>query len=151
MITRPLDLASKLRPEPRNLDALFYVNAGLLILFFSLFGSRFVLAPGLGVNFRLPTIAGAAANAKAATHMITVVNSGQILTTDGLRKIEELEPWLKKQARGTKEPLLLVRGSVDVPIAVLAEIASAANKAGFQTLVAAGDVSEPSEKNRGGR
>ena len=48
MITRPLDLASKLRPEPRNFDWLFFVNAGLLVLFFVLFGSRFVLAPGEG-------------------------------------------------------------------------------------------------------
>ena len=32
MITRPLDLASKLRPEPRNFDWLFFVNAGLLSL-----------------------------------------------------------------------------------------------------------------------
>ena len=31
MITRPLDLASKMRPEPRNFDWLFYVNAGLLV------------------------------------------------------------------------------------------------------------------------
>ena len=54
MITRPLDLASKLRPEPRSLDALFYVNVGVLALFFTMLGSRFVLAPGLGVDFQLP-------------------------------------------------------------------------------------------------
>ena len=54
MITRPLDLASKLRTEQRSLDALFWVNVGILVLFFTLFGSRFVLAAGLGVNFSLP-------------------------------------------------------------------------------------------------
>ena len=67
MITRPLDLASKLRPPPRNLDMLFLVNGGLLVLFFMLFGSRFVLSPGLGVDFRLPVMAGALANATATT------------------------------------------------------------------------------------
>ena len=32
MITRPLDIAAKLRPEPRNFDFLFFVNGGLLVL-----------------------------------------------------------------------------------------------------------------------
>lgn len=49
MITRPLDLASRLRPPPRGLDWLFVMNVALVALFFSLFGSRFVLAPGLGL------------------------------------------------------------------------------------------------------
>ena len=53
MITRPLDLAAKMRAEPRSFDALFYVNVGVLALFFLVFGSRFVLAPGLGVDFKL--------------------------------------------------------------------------------------------------
>lgn len=59
MIVRPLDLASRLRPEPRDFDALFYVNAGMLALFFSLFGSRFVIAPGLELDFQVPVVAGA--------------------------------------------------------------------------------------------
>jgi biopolymer transport protein ExbD len=32
MITRPLDLASKLRPEPRNFDFLFLINGGLILI-----------------------------------------------------------------------------------------------------------------------
>ena len=63
MITHPLDLASRLRPPPRSFDALFLVNGGLIILFFFLFGSRFVLAPGLGVGFQLPEMAAAGAGA----------------------------------------------------------------------------------------
>jgi len=83
MITRPLDLASKLRKAPQNFDALFYVNAGLLVLFFTLFGSRFVLAPGFGVDFRLPVVEGANAGARSPTHVINVARSGNILTNDG--------------------------------------------------------------------
>jgi biopolymer transport protein ExbD len=148
MITRPLDLASKLRPEPRNLDWLFFVNAGFLVLFFVLFGSRFVLAPGLGVDFRLPTIAGADAGARAPTHVVSVVNSGQIYTSDGLRKLNELKDWLAQNAKGTRAPLLLVRGSAGVPMSVLADISSAAAATGFDVLWAA---SEPEMGERGGR
>ncbi len=149
MITRPLDLSSRLRPEPRNLDWLFFVNAGLLVLFFALFGSRFVLAPGLALNFRLPVVEGANANAKAATHVISVVDSERVLASDGPRKLRDLKDWLERQAKTTKSPLLLVRGSADVPISVLADIASAATAAGFEVLLAA---SEPaSDAKAGGR
>lgn len=150
MITRPLDLAARLRPEPRSFDFLFYVNAGLLGLFFALFGSRFVLAPGVGVDFRLPTVAGANANAIRATQVITVMSSGQIFTEHGPRRIEELDEWLARQAKGSGEPRLLVRGDADVPTSVLAAIVSAAKKAGFIEVVwAAGDPWDGN--NQGGR
>ena len=89
MITRPLDLAAKLRAQPRNLDALFYVNVGMLVLFFFVFGSRFVLAPGLGVDFELPKLPGAVSNAVTTTSTISVKNSGQIFA-DGLLSLPQL-------------------------------------------------------------
>src|SRR6266498_2259695 len=125
MITRPLDLSSKLRPEPRNFDWLFFVNAGLLVLFFSVFGSRFVLAPGISVDFRLPTVAGAESNASRTTHTIDVSSSGQILTEDGQRTMAELKEWLRVQATATRSPALLVRAdSGKVPLSVAVEISS---------------------------
>ena len=138
MITRPLDLSAKLRPEPRSFDWLFFVNAGLLVLFFSLFASRFVLAPGISVNFRLPTAVGAEASARRVTHMIDVSSSGQILTEDGTRTMAELKEWLRVQALATKSPVLLVRADTEkVPLAVLTEIYSAANPVGFEVQLAA--------------
>lgn len=139
MITRPLDLSSRLRPPPRGIDWLCFVNVGLLALFFALFGSRFVLAPGLGVDFRLPAVAGANANARLATHVISVINSGLIITHDGLSKMSELGGWLKAQAAKTEAPLLLVRAGADVPTSVLADVASAARGAGFEMIWAAGE------------
>src|SRR4051812_50199863 len=61
MITRPLELESRLSPPPRDLDFFAWVNVGLIALFFTLLGSRFVLAPGLLVgsaDFRLPATQG---------------------------------------------------------------------------------------------
>jgi hypothetical protein len=82
MIARPLDLASRLRPPPQGMGTLHYVNVGLLVVFFGAFGSRFVLAPGLGVDFQLPQLAGAQAGAAQATDVISVLRSGQILTSE---------------------------------------------------------------------
>jgi len=130
MITRPLDLAARLRPTPRNFDALSYVNVGLLALFFLVFGSRFVLAPGLGVDFKLPEMPGAMAGAVTTTSTISVKNSGQIFA-DGLLSLAQLREWLKSQAQKTKHPSLLVRMSAGVPVSVQNEIVSAAREAGF--------------------
>ena len=128
------DLAAKLRPAPRNFDALFLVNAGLVALFFSLFGSRFVLAPGLGVNFSLPQVTGARAGATRATHHITVTQSGLIFLNDGPADLRRLREWLNKEATKPGPHSLLVKASVGVSTGDQAEIASAAAEAGFTIL-----------------
>ena len=64
MITRPLELETRLSPPPRDLDFVAWVNVGVIVLFFSLLGSSFVLPPGqlFGVDGQnamvLPHIAG---------------------------------------------------------------------------------------------
>jgi len=148
MITRPLDLAARLRPEPRNFDAWFYVNAGLLAVFFLVFGSRFVLAPGLEVDFRLPASPGARAGALAATRYITVKNSGQIFGNDGLMNIAQLTAWLKREADKTPQPTLLVKASDGVTNEELLQIFSAARAAGFRPIWAAEEPAGPAGADR---
>ena len=134
MIARPLDLASRLRPEPRNFDWLFYVNGGLIGLFFALFGSQFVLAPGMSIDF-LPKAAGASVNAKPTTHAITVLASGLILTSDGPRTPEQLEVSFRSMAKTVKNPVLLVKGEGAVSANVIVKITAQARNAGFQELI----------------
>jgi biopolymer transport protein ExbD len=131
MITHPLDLASRLRPPPRNFDALFLVNGALLVLFFFLFGSRFVLAPGLGVNFRLPEMAGAVDGAARATVVISVPSSNMVLVEDGMLNYAQLGGWLKKRARDEKGLALLVRANRSVPLEDVGAISAMAAQAGF--------------------
>lgn len=137
MIARPLDLASKLRPAPRDLDFLFFVNGGLIVLFFLLFGSRFVLAPGLGVNFQTPQVPGARSGAAQTTHRITVKSNGVIYVDDGPADPERLGKWLNDEAKKMRdasprrEPSLLIIASKDVPNGKIVEIATAAQAAGF--------------------
>jgi biopolymer transport protein ExbD len=153
MITRPLDLASRLRPEPRNLDWVFFVNTGLLVLFFSLFGSRFVLAPGLGVD--LPQLSGVRGGVAQPTHYISVTRAGLIFSDAGPVTMEKLKSWLTDEgekwrlAEGTAKvrPALLVRAHKEVQMGTLAEIANAAGLAGFAVAWAA----EDSANGEGGR
>jgi biopolymer transport protein ExbD len=129
MITHPLDLAARLRPPPRSNDALFFVNGGLILVFFALFGSRFVLAPGLGVGFRLPEMAGAGA---APTRVvISLPRSDMVLVDEGMLNYAQLRGWLEKRARSEKGLALLVRADRQVPLEDLGIIAEMAAKAGF--------------------
>jgi len=141
MIARPLDLASRLKQPPQGTPALHYVNVGLLVLFFSLFGSRFVLAPGLGVDFQLPQQAGAHGGAAQATNVISVLRSGQIFTDEGLADMGQLKKWLKAKAARDPRPTLLIRASSEVTLSELMQIEGAAHEAGFQVVLGADDPS----------
>jgi biopolymer transport protein ExbD len=143
MLTRPLDVASKLRSEPRSMDWLFFVNVGLIAAFFGFFASRFVVSPGLAVDFELPHAPGTVASARPTTHVITVTNSGQIIATDGVHEIDELQGWLQTQAKTVKDPTLLVRASGRVPMAVVTQIIGMARAAGFGVEVASEDLVPP--------
>jgi biopolymer transport protein ExbD len=146
MITRPLDLASKLRPEPRNFDFLFFVNGGLIVLFFLMFGSRFVLAPGLGVDFQLQEVPGARSGAAQTTHRITVKPSGLIFIEDGPADLERLGNWLQAEAKKTRQPSLLIIASKSVPYGKIVEITNAAHAAGFVKVQCAAE--EPTVEKR---
>ena len=110
MITRPLDLASRLQPAPRNFDALFYVNVGLLALFLLCsFGSRFVLAPGWASISTCRRWPEPAPGRPAPPAIISIKSSGQILTDNGLLNMAQLPEWLKASAAKDRHPVLLIR------------------------------------------
>lgn len=153
MITRPLDLASRLRPGPRGLDALFYVNVGALALFFFVFGSRFVLAPGLAVDFALPR-ADAAATARLTTDIVIAVPASDMAVVDGaVVDFNGLGEWLRGrgQAAGASATTaagassaaprlrLLVQASGSLPARDLARLYALAANAGFSGVLIATD------------
>ena len=159
MITRPLDLASRLRPIPRGLDALFYVNVGMLAVFFLLFGSRFVLAPGLAVDFALPK-AGDAATSRVTTDVVIAVPAANMAVVDGaVLDFNGLGAWLRGQTGAasrqegapgrvstTPRRRLLVQASSSLPARDLAEIYALAADAGFAGVLIATDGTVTGER-----
>ena len=136
MIARPLDLSSRLRPARPGAGALHYVNVAVLALFFSIFGSRFILAPGLGVDFQLPTLPGARLGAVPTERtIINVLRSGQIFTEDGLVDIGQLRGWLKAHIGRGPRPTLLIRASTGVTLAELVDIQGVAQAAGYAQVL----------------
>ncbi len=144
MITRPLDLAARLKPISRGWDTLFYVNVGALAVFFFVFGSRFVLAPGLAVDFALPKAGTAATSALMTDVVIAVPAAGMAVVDGAVLDFTRLGPWLREQGsrpgRGGTRKRLLVQASGSLPARDLAEIYALAAEAGFSgVLVATAD------------
>lgn len=144
MITRPLDLASRLRPAPRGVDALFYVNVAALGVFFFVFGSRFVLAPGLAVDFALP-VAEEAATARLGTDLVIAVPASNMAVVDGaVMDFNGLGEWLRARA-GTSSAVdaprkrLLVQASGALPAKDLTVVYALAAEAGFSGVLIATD------------
>jgi biopolymer transport protein ExbD len=120
------------------------VNVILLVIFFSIFGSRFVLSPGLGIDFALPALEGARAGAAQTPFYINVLRSGQIFTDDGLVDMGQLQNWLKARAAKEPHPTLLIRASSEVNLSELVEIRGAAREAGFGSVLIGAEDRGPS-------
>lgn len=140
MISRPLDLASRLRPLSGGWDALFYVNTGLLALFFFLFGSRFILAPGLGVDFALPMAGRAATSTMLTDVVIAVPATGMAVVEGAVVDFSRLDAWLRERgAGGGAGRRLLVQASGALPARDLSAIYAMAAEAGFSGVLIATD------------
>ena len=137
MITRPLDLLSRLRPPPRNFDFIHLVNGGLIALFFTLFSSHFVLSPGQRVNntdIKLAADPNAVHNARATPVSISVNANGQIWGDTGLIPPAKLQEWLTVQAKRAPGSTLLVIMDTRAPMDVFTDISYAAAAAGFSDI-----------------
>lgn len=143
MITRPLDLSSRLRPAPRGLDALFYVNVGALALFFVLFGSRFVLAPGLAVDFALPSASSAGTSTRITDLVVAVPASNMAVVDGAVLDFQALRGWLREHGGGggdgDRSRRLLVQVSASLPARDLAALYAMAAEAGFAGVLIATD------------
>lgn len=137
MITRPLDLAARLKPVPPAWDSFFYVNTSALVLFFLLFGSRHVLAPGLGVDFALPTTAEAATSVLVTDVVIAVPAPGMVVVEGAVVDYAGFTIWLRAKAQGERHKRLLVQASGALPARDLAEIYALAADAGFSGVLIA--------------
>ena len=139
MITRPLSLSSRLKPPPRSLDFFFFVNVAVIALFFALFGSRFVLSPGLGVEFEVPVMAGAVDGA-AATDVVIAVKSAEMTFVEGLKvDFKGLPAALQRLAAGRPGLRLLVQADASVTTRDLTAIYQMAREAGFARVQVAAE------------
>jgi len=145
MITRPLDLSSKLHPPAANFDYLFWVNGVLIILTFVFFGSRFVLSPGMGlgeVDQLLPVNSSAVAGAVATQLTLNITQGEKLYVDTGFVTFDQLKEWLATQAKAHPGATLLVRANPNNPTKLLFQITEAANSVGIKIQLAGLDRAE---------
>lgn len=141
MITRPLNLSSRLRQPPRSFEFLFFVNAGLIALFFVMFGSRFVLSPGLGIDFTVPQLP-AAVDGAVATDVVVAVKGADLAFVEGAKvNFAGLRQYLAERARGHGRLRLLVQADATLTARELTEIYDMAKAAGFAAVQIAAEPS----------
>jgi hypothetical protein len=135
MITRPLDLQSKLSAPPRDADFLFWLNVGAVALFFALLGSPFILLPGerfdLGKadSFILPQTSSATQG--PASVVVSYRRDNMVLFEGGIYELRELSAPMEKYARKHPGATLLVRVDKQVSVQGLLDLFDLAKKAGF--------------------
>ncbi len=154
MITRPLDLESRMSPPPRDFNAVAWVNVGLIVLFFSLLGSRFVLATGVLVGvgeaeaIELPSVNPASASTAATSVVVSYRRDNVILFEGGMYSLAELRKHMEAYTRNNPGSVMLVRADKQVSNQALADLFAMAGAVGFKNVLLAAEptVSENPQK-----
>ncbi|WP_438481476.1 ExbD/TolR family protein [Oleiharenicola lentus] len=150
MITRPLDFESRLSPPPRDLDFVAWVNVAVIVLFFALLGSRFILSPGVEMQLGggksvldLPS-AGSAANGSAAASVVVTYRRDNVILFEGaIYSLPDLQKRVRAYAKANPGAVMLVRIDRQVTMQAFLDFAEMVKKEGFGRVVVA---SEPREE-----
>ncbi len=148
MITRPLELQSRLSPPPRDLDFFAWVNVAAIVLFFGLLGSRFVLAPGLSVGVGgealvLPQVGGTTENAGPAAVVVSYRRDNVILFEGGMYTLPELRKHMESYARLHPGAVMLVRSDRQVSMQAFLDLCEMARSVGFANVLVAAEQPQP--------
>ena len=150
MITRPLDLESRLSPPPRDLNFVGWVNVGVIVLFFSLLGSRFVLAPGIPIGVGddsnqlvLPQIDGTPEPTGPASVVVSYRRDNVILFEGGMYSLTDLRKQMADYVHKHPGAVMLVRADRQVSMQAFLDLCAMAREVGFANVVVAKESPGP--------
>lgn len=149
MITRPLELQARLSPTPRDLDFFAWVNVAMIVIFFALLGSRFVLAPGRSIEvggdsgFELPQVGGIADDAGPASVVVSYRRDNVILFEGGMYSLAELRKHMETYTKQHPGAVMLVRADRQVSVQAFLELCEMARSVGFAKVQAAAELPQP--------
>lgn len=143
MITRPLNLRAHLRPPASGgFDWTPFFDVVLIAVFFGLFSSRFLFAPGIPLE--LPALGPASAQALPTAAVLTVRGEGMLLFEGEVLTPERFGPVLQEwvRRRGPPQGALLVKLDRGTRIDTVLGLAEAARAAGFEAVQVAAEPAE---------
>ncbi len=149
MIAHPLELQSRLSPPPRDLDFFAWVNVAVIVLFFALLGSRFVLAPGLSIGvggeegLLLPQVAGTNESVGPASVVVSYRRDNVILFEGGMYTLAELRKHMERYAKQYPGAVMLVRSDRQVSMQAFLDLCEMARSVGFANVLVAAEQPQP--------
>lgn len=144
MITKPLELESRLSPPPRDLDFVSWVNVAVIFLFFSLLGSRFVLAPGLlmgAADFTIPKTSQPQL-ARTASVVVSYRRDNVIVFEGAIVKPAELQQRLAAYAKKSPGEVLLLIADKNVTLQAVSDLSAMAQSVGFAYVQTANELQD---------
>ena len=130
-----------------TLDFVAWVNVAVIVLFFSLLGSRFVLAPGLlidageGEKFELPKTPEPQYSRTASRLVVTYRRDDVILFEGAIVKLPELEQHLTAYAKKHPGEVLLLVADRHVTLEAVTKLSAMARSVGFAYVQTANERS----------
>jgi biopolymer transport protein ExbD len=149
MITRPLDLQSKVSPAPRDFDVFFWVAGVVIVLLFALHGSRFIVTPGVAVQIgqdpalELPQASNSVLG--RASVVVSYRRDNMILFEGGVYELQTFRPVLEAYAKRNPGTAMLVQMDKQVTMQGWMALKDIAEKAGFVTMIVAIDSPEAAQ------
>ncbi len=150
MITHPLELQSRLSPPPRDLDFFAWVNVGVIALFFTLLGSRFVLPPGTTIDLNgqqdpivLPIGGSLSETAGPASVVVSYRRDNVILFEGGMYTLPELRKHMETYAKLHPGAVMLVRSDRQVSMQAFLDLCEMARSVGFANVLVAAEQPQP--------
>lgn len=139
--SRPLQLERELTPPDYRMDIIPLVDVILIAFFFSLLGSRFILAPG--VQIELPAVNAQAISGAPTAAVLTIQNDNMLLFEGRIHTLGSFEAAMRTyfgDKGGLSDAVLLVKSDKDVSMSTFLYVCEIAQRAGFAKVHVAAEI-----------
>ncbi len=138
--SRPLQLERELSAPDRGLDVAPLIDILVIALFFSLLGSRFILAPGVQID--LPSVSATSISNVPTAAVLTIRSDNMLLFEGSIHTVGSFEAAMRTYFadKGLSDAVLLVKPNKDVSMQTFLYVCEIARNAGFQKVHIAAEV-----------
>ena len=137
MLSQPLELEQFIRTEPKTtLEVVPIVDLVVIVVFFGLFGSPFVVPKGINIDLE---VSESLMSGISVTSVLTVKRDDMLLFEGQNLKLHQFEEKARDYLEGKDNAVLLLRLDPDIKIDTFFQISAEAKKAGFSKVHVAGE------------
>ncbi len=146
MITRPLNLLSRLKKPSLRFDVVALFDILVIVFGFTLLSSRFIFAPGITID--LPRVAADDLVGVRTDAVLTIGANEMLLFEGSILNYDNFVERLGEHFQGDPDGSLLIRADRRIPMQTLLEVAELARSAGVARVqVAASPSYRPEDRD----